>query len=99
MAFSALSIADAYTTMVGLSQGLRETETLAVVLINSFGIQGFILFKVSIALVAAAVAFAFETGMKRRGELAASFYMTASFGLLFITLVPVANNLLLLGWL
>ena len=89
---------DAYTTMVGLSQGLQETERLAIFLISSFGIQGFLLFKISIGLAAAAVALLFERGPKMRSEVVHSFYLSVSLGLLFITLLPVANNIILLGW-
>jgi len=91
-------VADALTTAFGLSKGLQETESLANFLLNNFGIQGFLAFKFSIALVVALIALLYGERVERRGEFAKLFYFSVSASLLFIAAAPVVNNLIQLGW-
>ncbi len=99
MAFSVLSVADALTTAVGLSRGLHETAALAQLMIQFFGIQGFVLFKVSIAVAAAAFALVYDKRLSSRGDAARVFYASLSVSLFFVAVIPVVNNVTLLGWL
>ncbi len=90
---------DAYTTVVGLSKGLRESEALALFLINNFGVIGFLLFKISVPVVITTVAVVFDDRLREHGEFSYAFYMSASISLLCTSVVPVVSNLVQLGWL
>ena len=98
LTFSALSIADGLTTAIGLSRGLQETETLATFLLSNFGLQGFLLFKITIGVVVAALVLVYGERVERSGDFGKLFYFSASASLLFIAAAPVINNLILLGW-
>jgi len=91
-------VLDGYTTSVGLSRGFRETEALSSFLLGNFGSQGFLEFKVGIALVAVGVALFFDRRLRTHSDFTHYLYLTASVALAFVTLLPVLNNLILLGW-
>lgn len=90
---------DAYTTMLGLSRGLQETETIALLLMTNFGVGGFLLFKISLALIVAAVGVIYDGRLRSHSEFSHAFYMSVSVSLLCVSLVPVVNNVIELGWL
>lgn len=96
--FAALSVIDGYTTGIGLSRGFRETEALTSFLLNNLGSTGYLEFKVAIAVVAIGAVLVFNRRLKIYGDFAHYLYLTASISLAAIALVPVLNNLLLLGW-
>lgn len=99
LAFSVLSVVDAYTTIIGLSRGLQETEAFALLLMSNFGIGGFLLFKISLALVVATVALIYDDRLRNHSEFSHAFYVSVSVSLLCVSLVPVLNNMVRLGWL
>lgn len=98
LTFSVLSISDGLTTMIGLSRGFRESEALAGFLLNTFGIQGFLAFKIAIAIVVATVALLYGEKLHKGSEFTSLLFLTISVSLVLIAAVPVVNNVTLLGW-
>jgi hypothetical protein len=83
---------------LGLSRGFRETEALSSFLLNNFGSTGYLEFKVTIAALAVGVALFFDRRLRTHSDFTHYLYLTASVSLAVITLLPVVNNLILLGW-
>jgi hypothetical protein len=71
---------------------------LATFLLNNFGIDGFLFFKISIGLVVAGLALMYGERVERSGDFARLFYFSVSASLLFIAAAPVINNMIQLGW-
>ena len=89
---------DGYTTSVGLSHGLTETEAFSSFLLNNFGSAGYLEFKLAVAALAIGIAVIFDRRLRTHSDFTHYLYLTASIALAFVTLIPVLNNLLLLGW-
>jgi len=96
---SALWISDGLTSIIGLSEGLQETEAFAGFLLANFGEPGFLVFKFSIALLIAATAILYGERLEKHSEFSRLFYFCVSVSLLFAAALPVINNMILLGWL
>jgi len=77
---------------------LQETEALAIFLLNNFGIDGFLFFKISIGVVVACLAVLYGERVEKSGDFARLFYFSVSASLLFIAAAPVINNMIQLGW-
>lgn len=55
-------------------------------------------FKVLVAVLVLGAAFIFDNKLRTHSDFTHSMYFAVSVTLVFITLIPVVNNLLLLGW-